>query len=117
MSELGNQSPAEDPVRARITVPTDKVARIWWAADLRGLPGILFGLGSILAPGAIVPSFALAFGAYLTVNGHRSPDLVARTGRRAVVPALNRTARQCAIDRVIGCETFVFIPANASSNL
>lgn len=45
------------------------LAERWWTIALRGVIAVLFGLIALTAPGAVLLSLALLFGAYLLVDG------------------------------------------------
>ena len=45
------------------------LARNWWLLALRGLAGILFGIGAFVWPGATLAALVLVFGAYVFVDG------------------------------------------------
>ena len=46
-----------------------ELARNWWVAALRGVLGILFGIGAFVWPGATLAALILVFGAYVFVDG------------------------------------------------
>jgi uncharacterized membrane protein HdeD (DUF308 family) len=54
---------------ARDAAMNAALARNWWAVALRGVLGILFAVATVLAPGAVLLSLALLFGAYLLADG------------------------------------------------
>jgi len=45
------------------------LARNWWLLALRGVAGILFGIGAFVWPGATLAALVLLFGAYVFVDG------------------------------------------------
>ena len=45
------------------------LARNWWLLALRGVLGILFGIGAFVWPGATLAALVLVFGAYVFVDG------------------------------------------------
>ena len=45
------------------------LARSWWLLALRGVAGILFGIGAFVWPGATLAALVLLFGAYVFVDG------------------------------------------------
>jgi uncharacterized membrane protein HdeD (DUF308 family) len=45
------------------------LARNWWLLALRGVIGILFGIGAFVWPGATLAALILVFGAYVFVDG------------------------------------------------
>ncbi|PSH04324.1 MAG: hypothetical protein CXZ00_08190 [Acidobacteria bacterium] len=45
------------------------IARNWWAVAVRGVCGILFGLGAVLWPGIAIAVLVLLFGIYALVDG------------------------------------------------
>ena len=45
------------------------LARNWWVLLLRGVLGILFGIGAFVWPGATLAALILVFGAYVFVDG------------------------------------------------
>jgi uncharacterized membrane protein HdeD (DUF308 family) len=45
------------------------LARNWWLLALRGLAGILFGIGAFVWPGATLATLVIVFGAYVFVDG------------------------------------------------
>jgi uncharacterized membrane protein HdeD (DUF308 family) len=45
------------------------LARNWWVLALRGVVGILFGIGAFVWPGATLAALILVFGAYVFVDG------------------------------------------------
>src|SRR6476660_9168186 len=45
------------------------LARNWWVLALRGVLGILFGIGALVWPGATLAALVLVFGAYAFVDG------------------------------------------------
>jgi uncharacterized membrane protein HdeD (DUF308 family) len=52
----------------RILMAAD-LARNWWLLALRGLAGILFGIGAFVWPGATLAALVIVFGAYVFVDG------------------------------------------------
>ena len=46
-----------------------ELARNWWLLALRGMLGILFGIGAFVWPGATLAALILVFGAYVFVDG------------------------------------------------
>ena len=46
-----------------------ELARNWWLVALRGVLGILFGIGAFVWPGATLAALVLVFGAYVFVDG------------------------------------------------
>jgi uncharacterized membrane protein HdeD (DUF308 family) len=46
-----------------------ELARNWWLVALRGVIGILFGIGAFVWPGATLAALVLLFGAYVLVDG------------------------------------------------
>jgi len=48
---------------------TTDLARNWWLLALRGVAGILFGIGAFVWPGATLAALVLVFGAYVFVDG------------------------------------------------
>ena len=45
------------------------LARNWWVLALRGLAGILIGIGTFVWPGATLATLVIVFGAYVFVDG------------------------------------------------
>ena len=45
------------------------LARNWWLLALRGVAGIVFGIGAFVWPGATLAALILVFGAYVFVDG------------------------------------------------
>jgi uncharacterized membrane protein HdeD (DUF308 family) len=58
------------------------LAQNWWAVALRGVAAILFGLLTLLLPGATLLSLALFFAAYLLVDGVFGIVSAVRAARR-----------------------------------
>jgi len=52
----------------KIVMATD-LARNWWLLALRGVAGILFGIGAFVWPGATLAALVIVFGAYVFVDG------------------------------------------------
>jgi uncharacterized membrane protein HdeD (DUF308 family) len=46
-----------------------ELGRNWWLVALRGVVGILFGIGAFVWPGATLAALILVFGAYVFVDG------------------------------------------------
>ena len=44
-------------------------ARNWWLVALRGIAGILFGIGAFVWPGSTLVALVLVFGAYALLDG------------------------------------------------
>jgi len=53
----------------RGTVMASELARNWWLLALRGVVGILFGIGAFVWPGATLAALVIVFGAYVFVDG------------------------------------------------
>jgi len=53
----------------RGTVMASELARNWWLLALRGVLGILFGIGAFVWPGATLAALVIVFGAYVFVDG------------------------------------------------
>jgi len=53
----------------RRNVMARELARNWWLLALRGVAGILFGIGAVVWPGATLAALVLLFGAYVFVDG------------------------------------------------
>jgi uncharacterized membrane protein HdeD (DUF308 family) len=53
----------------RRTIMAADLARNWWVLALRGVAGILFGIGAFVWPGATLAALILVFGAYVFVDG------------------------------------------------
>jgi len=47
----------------------NELARNWWLLALRGVIGILFGIGAFVWPGATLAALVIVFGAYVFVDG------------------------------------------------
>jgi uncharacterized membrane protein HdeD (DUF308 family) len=47
----------------------NELARNWWLLALRGVLGILFGIGAFVWPGATLAALVILFGAYVFVDG------------------------------------------------
>ena len=47
----------------------NELARNWWLLALRGVAGILFGIGAFVWPGATLAALVIVFGAYVFVDG------------------------------------------------
>jgi uncharacterized membrane protein HdeD (DUF308 family) len=95
------------PDQAASETMGETLARNWWALALRGLCAILFGILALLAPGAILLSLALIFGAWLLVDGALGLVAAARgEGRRALLLA------EGALTILMGVVALVF-PAGA----
>ena len=45
------------------------LAQHWWAIVLRGVIAVLFGIGALAAPGAVLLSLAFFFGIYVLIDG------------------------------------------------
>ncbi|HEU5103854.1 MAG TPA: HdeD family acid-resistance protein [Roseiflexaceae bacterium] len=45
------------------------LAQNWWLVALRGVVGILFGIGAFVWPGATLAALVIVFGAYVFVDG------------------------------------------------
>jgi len=45
------------------------LAQNWWALVIRGVAGVLFGIGALVWPPAAVAVLVLLFGAYALVDG------------------------------------------------
>ena len=60
-------SGALDPLGDREMVRN--LAQNWWALVIRGVAGVLFGLGALVWPPAAVAALVLLFGAYALVDG------------------------------------------------
>ena len=70
------------------------LARNWWVRALRGVAGILFGIGVFVWRGATLAALVLVFGAYVFVDG--SFAVAAGIGMRE-----NGEYRQIRIGRVL----------------
>jgi uncharacterized membrane protein HdeD (DUF308 family) len=53
----------------RRTLMAADLARNWWLLALRGVVGILFGIGAFVWPGATLAALVIVFGAYVFVDG------------------------------------------------
>src|SRR5215468_10930558 len=53
----------------RRTVMAADLARNWWLLALRGVVGILFGIGAFVWPGVTLAALVIVFGAYVFVDG------------------------------------------------
>jgi len=53
----------------RRTLMAADLARNWWLLALRGVAGIVFGIGAFVWPGATLAALILVFGAYVFVDG------------------------------------------------
>src|SRR6266487_7172791 len=53
----------------RRTIMVANLARNWWLLALRGLAGVLFGIGAFVWPGATLAALVIVFGAYVFVDG------------------------------------------------
>jgi uncharacterized membrane protein HdeD (DUF308 family) len=53
----------------RRTLMAADLARNWWVLALRGVLGILFGIGAFAWPGATLNALVIVFGAYVFVDG------------------------------------------------
>jgi uncharacterized membrane protein HdeD (DUF308 family) len=53
----------------RRTVMASELARNWWLVALRGVIGILFGIGAFMWPDATLAALVIVFGAYVFVDG------------------------------------------------
>ena len=60
-------SAALDPLGDREMVRN--LAQNWWALVIRGVAGVLFGIGALVWPPAAVAALVLLFGAYALVDG------------------------------------------------
>lgn len=60
-------SPAADQFQDRDMV--HNLARNWWALVIRGIAGVLFGIGALIWPPAAFAALVLLFGAYAFVDG------------------------------------------------
>jgi uncharacterized membrane protein HdeD (DUF308 family) len=56
-----------DPLNDRQMVRS--LAQNWWALVIRGVAGVLFGIGALVWPPAAVAALVLLFGAYALVDG------------------------------------------------
>jgi uncharacterized membrane protein HdeD (DUF308 family) len=56
-------------VAAVEVLDVETLARNWWLVLLRGVAGIIFGLGTLFAPGISLLVLVLFFGAYAFVDG------------------------------------------------
>ena len=61
----GSPAPAQFQDRDMVR----NLARNWWALVIRGIAGVLFGLGALIWPPAAVAALVLLFGAYAFVDG------------------------------------------------
>jgi len=50
-------------------IPSQRLARNWWAVLVRGIAALVFGVGAILLPGAAILALLLLFAAYVLVDG------------------------------------------------
>jgi len=50
-------------------IDVDTLSRNWWAVVLRGVAGVVFGIGIFLMPGLSLAVLVLLFGAYAFVDG------------------------------------------------
>lgn len=53
----------------RHLIPSQHLARNWWAVLTRGLAAIIFGVGAILLPGLAIVVLLLLFAAYVMIDG------------------------------------------------
>ena len=66
--DTGGPAPgAVDPFDDRVMVRS--LAQNWWALVIRGVAGVLFGIGALVWPPAAVAALVLLFGAYALVDG------------------------------------------------
>jgi uncharacterized membrane protein HdeD (DUF308 family) len=66
--DAGGPAPAAaEPFDDRVLVRN--LAQNWWALVIRGVAGVLFGIGALVWPPAAVAALVLLFGAYALVDG------------------------------------------------
>ncbi|MBS3652109.1 HdeD family acid-resistance protein [Pseudaminobacter sp. 19-2017] len=76
---MSTVSPTE---RARTDSMNDMLANNWWAAALRGVIAILFGIAALTMPVVTMLSLALVFGAFSFVDGILTIIMAIRGARR-----------------------------------
>ncbi len=66
MAQSTDASNADWPATAATAPP---LVRAWWILALRGVLGVLFGLGALVWPSITLGMFVLGFGTYVLVDG------------------------------------------------
>jgi uncharacterized membrane protein HdeD (DUF308 family) len=71
---MGNPADAGGPAPVAVDAFDDRemvhnLAQNWWALVIRGVAGVLFGIGALVWPPAAVTVLVLLFGAYALVDG------------------------------------------------
>jgi len=61
-------APEEGP-HNRILIPSQRLARNWWAVLIRGIAALVFGVVAIVMPGATIFVLLLFFAGYVLVDG------------------------------------------------
>jgi len=72
---VANPADVADPAGSAELAPFDdremvrSLAQNWWALVIRGVAGVLFGIGALVWPPVAVAALVLLFGAYALVDG------------------------------------------------